>query len=64
MSDHRLWNPAAKPDIAERPDTAERSDMSGQTCPGRVSGTQLLSRIRLRGQTYLAWGADMSDQSL
>jgi hypothetical protein len=29
MSSHSLWNPAAKPDKAERPDNAKRSDMSG-----------------------------------
>jgi hypothetical protein len=36
----------------------------GRICPTTVSETWLLSRIRLRVQTCLAWGADMSDQSL
>jgi hypothetical protein len=37
MSDHRIWNPAAKPDNAERLDNverldnAERPDMSSQS---------------------------------
>jgi hypothetical protein len=30
----------------------------------RVFGTRLLSLIRLRGRTCLAWGSDMPGQSL
>jgi hypothetical protein len=43
MSGHHLWNPDAKPDIAERP------DMSGQSLWNLVA-----KPIRLRGRTCLA----------
>jgi hypothetical protein len=49
MSGHRLWNPAAKRDIAERPDTAERSDMSGESLWNPVAKPDKAERPDISG---------------